>query len=146
MGIVDEMIPADLNEARELMALIQERQIRASDHGRELTGALLEMLEAQMLPGFKGVPSALIRTFLPADIADSLGVYAPPVWDQRVETGITLGHALEAMTDTVFPRRTLRPVGLRLLQFLISAHLLGSRPKFSIPGGLHELWMASSRA
>jgi hypothetical protein len=143
MGIVDEMIPADLNEARELMALIQERQIRASDHGRELTFALLEMLEAQMLPGFKGVPAALMRTFLPVEVADSLGVYAPPVWDQGVKTGITVGHALEAMTEPVFPRRTLRPVGMRLLQFLISAHLLGSRPQFAIPRGLHDSWLSS---
>ena len=65
MGIVEDLIPKTPDEASELCAIIQRRQVDPSPEGRALTTALLEMMQHYAPPLFGGMPAALMRLFLP---------------------------------------------------------------------------------
>jgi hypothetical protein len=75
MGLRSEMLPSNTDEAKELVGLIGERNFEASQAGREMTSALIEMVD-ETLPGsiFKGFPATMIRFLNGDQIADIVGV------------------------------------------------------------------------
>ena len=77
MGVVDELIPETVEEARELSDLIQRRQVGNSPQGREMTAAVLGWMRGQAPMLLKGFPAVMMRRFLPAKVADDLDV---PRW------------------------------------------------------------------
>src|SRR5690606_178496 len=80
----EELLPASIDEAAALMELIGERQFAASDAGREMTAALIDMIE-ETVPGnlFKGMPASMIRFCNGDRIADLLAV-PPADWTSRL--------------------------------------------------------------
>ena len=75
LGIQEDLLPADLGEARLLIEKIQERQSSESEAGKLLTKALLSFAE-RTLPSDKldVAPSALIRYMVGSDLAKVLGI------------------------------------------------------------------------
>lgn len=145
MGIVDELIPRTVDDAAALMAIIERRQVEPCDEGRALTASLLEMLEGHTPPGLKGVPPALMRTLLPAPVADALGVPHSSLEEHLVRAGISIGHALDVLTGSAVRRRVFRQAGLHFIQACLSFEL-GGRPAFRIPLELHDRWRTSNAA
>ena len=74
LGVVPEMIPDTLEEAAELKELISRRQFAPSDEGREMTLALIDMLQKNSPPMLEGIPTGLMRLFIQEDVADYLGI------------------------------------------------------------------------
>ena len=75
MGVREELIPGSVKEAKALSKLIQKRQIEVGDEGLQMTHALLTMFE-ETLPGgfFRPWPAALMRFFLPTNVADGFEI------------------------------------------------------------------------
>jgi uncharacterized protein (DUF2236 family) len=74
LGVLPEMLPHNLEEAAELKELISRRQFAPSDEGREMTRALIVMLEKNSPPLLEGIPTGLMRLFIQKDVADYLGI------------------------------------------------------------------------
>lgn len=76
LGINPELIPANLEEARELQNLIHERQFGISEAGQEVNKALVDFAKEIMIPGqaFDKTPETLIRFFMGPTYAKMLGV------------------------------------------------------------------------
>lgn len=144
MGVRDELIPKDLAEADALTRTIQARQIAASDEGKLMTTALLEMLEANMpLRVLKDVPAALMRIFFEPypGVADGLGVPEHRLEDRLVELATRIGGRIaSAIDDEAHRHRLLRVVSLAFIQFWINVDRGGQRTTFSVPTDLREYW------
>ena len=69
LGVRPEMIPDSLETAAELKETISRRQFAPSDEGREMTQALIEMLEKNSPPLLESIPTGLMRLFIQAEIA-----------------------------------------------------------------------------
>ena len=144
MGIHDTLIPATLDEARELTEAITARQIEATEDSREMLKALLEMYQKELVwPIFSGIPAALMRYFLPPHLADQLGV--PQAMFSSA--ALRLLAPLSAFADWVMrsePNRWIfRRFSILLLQLLIDVNRGGQRTKFEIPQTLDEKWGVS---
>jgi hypothetical protein len=73
MGVQEALIPADMAAAKALYETIRKRQDQACPEGKAMTQALLDMLGHYGLPGH-----ALMRHFLPPELADGFGVEHHP--------------------------------------------------------------------
>ena len=97
LGVLPDLIPANLDEARQLTNRIAHRQISPSDDSREMIRALLKMYQEELqFPIFKSLPAALMRFFLTADLADQLGIPRT-----RLQTTIRLVAPLQALNRLV---------------------------------------------
>ena len=78
MGILEEVLPATFDDAKELFEAIQRRQHGHSEAGRKLMAALLKSVE-DALPGEHHDPlvAALTRKLVGDSIADTLGIGRP---------------------------------------------------------------------
>ena len=78
MGILDELLPATFDDARELFEAIQRRQHGQSDAGKKLMASLLESVE-DALPGDHHDPlvAALTRKLVGDATADTLAIPQP---------------------------------------------------------------------
>ena len=74
MGVLPEMIPDNLAQAAELKDLISRRQFAPSDEGRQMTHALIEMLEKNSPPLLESIPAGLMRLFMQEEISNYLGI------------------------------------------------------------------------
>jgi hypothetical protein len=100
-----------------------------------MTAALLAVLDSKMIPG---MPSALMRMFLPADVADGLDVPKRPVPDWLVRHTVrSFGwldrNLLERFTR---PSRVLRHMSLDLLELMLQRERGGNREPFRVPDSL----------
>jgi hypothetical protein len=76
MGVREELIPANVDEARELTRAIHRRQIAPSSEGRALTAALLSGYRALLPEPLRGAPASFIHLFLGRDPFDGRDVAA----------------------------------------------------------------------
>jgi hypothetical protein len=144
MGIVEAMIPATPDEATELCTIIQRRQVEPSPEGRALTTALLEMMTHYAPPGFKEIPAALMRLFLPPDVADGLGVPDRRLADKIVSLAVDVEKwFIGGDTPAEMRHEHFRKFGTHLVEMLIKAELGGRRPQFRIPTQLQDAWQLS---
>ena len=141
MGIREELIPADVAEARALTALIQRRQIAPSQEGREMTAALLDMMEQNVARPFHALAPALVRHFLPPDVADDLGVPTHHI-DKVVGTIVTdVTHVFDSVTNHSARRRAaFRAFSLHMIRFMFTVELGGQRAKFRLPETIQAGW------
>ena len=144
MGIDETLIPASVSEAEELTTIIQRRQIEPSPEGVAMTHALHEMLKKHSLRGFKTVPSALIRHFLPKNVADALEVPAHKAGARMVAAAVPAGHLFDIVSGGEKRRRLFRRMALQLVQMMVVVEL-GGRTDFRIPTELREAWKLSPR-
>jgi len=148
MGVDARLLPANVAEAAELTATIQRRQIGLSPEGVALTTALRAALDRET-PGtiFDGFSDALMRLFLPKDVAVFLQIPHKPV-----ESAIVwlmkpfIGDLDGAIDKNPRARTLLREFNLMLIDSLLRNQLGRKRPPFVIPTELHSGWRRSSRS
>lgn len=148
MGVRDELIPANVAEARELTKLIHQRQVAPSPEGTALMAALVEGFQGLIpVAHLKGAPASFIHFFLDEDpfsgqnIAEMLGV-PPADWTRH------LVHAAVSVDDYLTRRGIENPVADTVISYvsreLIEGMLLvergGKRAPFSIPDKLRGQW------
>ncbi|WP_224372876.1 oxygenase MpaB family protein [Hyalangium versicolor] len=147
MGVDPELVPASVEEARELTFLIRKRQIAASPEGVAMTASLIEGVR-QIIPGLlEGLPESMIRFFLDQDqwqglnVADMLGV-PQPGWAFVIPQALRrLTGLVERMGDaSAVAARLLRFLSMNLLEGLLLLESKGHRTSFSIPKSLLERW------
>lgn len=144
MGVTPELLPHSFSQAEQITRAIQDDQVLhgvpAGDpawaDGRAMAGPLLEVLESKTLPG---VPSALMRMFLPADVADGLGVPRRLVSDALVRGIARFFGMFDRVVLERFARRSrvLRAASMSLIQGLIDWDRGGEREPFRLPTTLH---------
>jgi len=147
MGIRPEMLPANMDEARELTFLIRKRQIGESPEGIAMTQALIEGYQT-LIPGFvEGLPASMIRYFLEKDpfmdqdIAKMLGV-------PKANWTTIIIRALADMADLVEwlgeghhdAAKVIRFLSRRFVNAFVTIERGGNRPPFAIPQHLTDLW------
>ena len=100
-----------------------------------MTGPLLEVLDSKMIPG---MPSALMRLFLPPDVADGLGVPRRPLVDWMVRRLVRTFGWIDRTVLERFTRRSrvLRQLAFDLLEMMLQWERGGNREPFRIPASL----------
>jgi hypothetical protein len=145
LGLREALIPTGAAEAEALTRRIQGRQIRTgrpNPDGRELTRALLDMMEAHLpVRALRFGPASLMRLFLPPAVADALGIPHRPLHDRFVAGAARLAGAASAVLDATRLERTVfRGVNLALIQAILDQERGGKRPSFDLPLSLRGRW------
>jgi hypothetical protein len=143
MGVVPELLPPTFADAERLTRAIQADQVLSGvppsdpawEDGKLMTGPLLEVLDSTMIPG---LPSALMRLFLPPEVADGLGVPKRPGVDWIVHRIVRSFGWLDRTVLERFTRRSrvLRHVAFDLLELMLQWERGGNREPFRIPDSL----------
>ena len=126
MGVVDELIPATVDEAEQLTNIIMRRQVHKSEEGALMTGAVLDWMRGQAPMFFKGFPAVLMRHFLPKQVANDLDV---PRWTpEHILVDIFLGLLAfvdHKVTDTSSHRTMVRNFSIHVLNAWLAAKVKG---------------------
>ena len=142
MGVDDELLVQDLEDAMALADTIRLRQYRRSDAGIRMTRALLDFLY-EITPGRfdRSLYPALIRHLITDGIADMLEVPRSSLVDDlgRLTRLVDwlLVHILRR-PDRV--PRLARKVSRELLREMLELQHRGERPPFEIPDRLARKW------
>ncbi|BBU24675.1 Latex clearing protein precursor [Mycobacterium xenopi] len=153
MGIRDELLVRDVDDATALVATIRRRQFKASPEGQAMTKALLELLD-EMTPfhRFDNTIPPLIRHLIGDEVSDLLLV--PP--SNLVDDLGRLARINNWFFVHVFGRRErdalryqlvsrlVRPFGRDLLHGLFRLQRGGQRAPFNIPDHLARSWELSA--
>jgi len=139
LGIQPGLLPLDLDEARALQTLIEERQQRpnldAPLLGQHLVGALRDSVR---IPGLRGLPATLIRWFCGDPIAKINGIHGSG-WTALLFDPL---QRLMQLFRGVQRHNKLVRVLIRHLTAAILRHFVdqgrGDRPPFTIPQELDE--------
>jgi hypothetical protein len=135
LGIREELLPKDAADAAALSAKIRARHWAPSPEGREMTEALLEVLErsvpGRFVPGFG---PTMIRHFVGDKVADDLGV-PPPSRARSLFRSASLAASAAGLTQqrSWFFRKTAATISRALLQSYATFDRGGDRPDFDIP-------------
>lgn len=140
IGVRQELMPADVDDAYSLAMAIFEQQKGWSEAGVELTKALLDFME-QQTPGdfFKDFPATTIRSCIGDDVADLLNV-PPSDWTTvLLEAEESVARLLD---EFAFRDHKLSKIidlfSFAVVQDIVNIERGGHRPNFSIPKGLRE--------
>jgi Dyp-type peroxidase family len=145
MGIQERLLPTDMRDAQALTETIVRRQVDESAEGRLMAHALLEMLESNAPPLFKGFPAALMRHFLSAETADQLGVPRHRLDERIIDVATRLAGELDDVVEHSKRReRIIRRFSLHLLQWMVDVDRGGKRSQFHIPSDLQKRWAPPS--
>ena len=142
IGIREELIPADVVQARSLCAKIQTRQVAICPEGKAMTDALLSLTEHKLPPGpLRHWPAALMRHFLPEKVADGFEI---PMhrFDKMLLSRVTeLRKKSDPALEAVGPRLwAVREFALLFMRMLVTAELGGKRTPFILPTTLYHGW------
>ena len=142
LGVREEMLPKDEDDAAALAYRIRERHWKQSPEGVEMTRALLEMLDesrpGKLIPGFSGT---MIRHFVGDELADTLQVPRPSPARSfiRRASAIAVAAGLAQQHSGV-----VRRLSGRVSRALLNSYTLfdrgGERPSFAIPTALAATW------
>jgi hypothetical protein len=147
LGIAEDMRVDDFDDASALAQAIRRRQFAPSQEGREMTSALLTLLD-EMTPGYRfddTIPP-LVRLLIDDDVADIIDVPHSNLVDDFTRLAhVTdwLQDALGLDSDTLvhdIVSRLVRPFGRLLLHTLFAQQRGGLRPHFAIPDHLARRW------
>ena len=141
MGIERELLPRSLDEAKQLTALIERRQVAASPEGSEMMAALLGMMQTNVPRAFHTVPGCLIREFVPDDVATFLGVPSHRFEEELIRLGERALLPLERFFDAEAKRHAVvRAFSLHLMGWMIAVETDGRPAKFTLPESLQQAW------
>ena len=141
MGIEPQLLPRDLAEAKATTGLIERRQIAESPEGREMTAALLGMMQTNLPHPFKSMPGCMIREFVPGHVATFLGVPSHPLREEMIRLADDALRPLERFVDFEARRHALvRTFSIHLLRWMINVEMDGQPARFAIPDALQEDW------
>lgn len=146
LGLREELLPANVAEARLLTAIIYERQIAPSPQGVELTRALIDGMERLVpLAPLKGIPAGLIQFFLGHDafagqnVAALLGVEDAKLPHLAIRIVAELGELAQHFShDPV--GSVIRYFSRHMMQGLLDVSRGNTRAPFFIPPTLQERW------
>lgn len=148
LGLREELLPRDCADADALSRRVRERHWGPSPEGREMTRALVEMLDAsrpgRMVPGFSGT---MIRHFVGDELGDILGV--PPAGRARGiirRASVAAIAAGLAQQESRLVRRMSAIVSRALLHSYATFDRGGERPSFEIPTSLATTWRIRPKA
>jgi len=141
MGIEPQLLPRTVAEAKETTAIIERRQVAESPQGREMTAALLGMMQSNLPHPFKSMPGCLIREFVPANVATFLGIPSHPLREETIRLADAALRPLQRFVDFEAQRHALvRAFSIHLLRWMIGVEMDGQPARFAIPDQLQEDW------
>ena len=141
MGIEPQLLHDTVAEARSTTELIERRQVAESPQGREMTAALLGMMQSNMPHPFKSMPGCLIREFVPANVATFLGIPSHPLREEMIRLADDALRPLQRFIDFEARRHALvRTFSIHLLRWMINVEMDGQPARFAIPDALQEDW------
>ncbi len=141
MGIEPALLPDTVAETSFACLAIERRQVSPSPEGREMTAALLTMMDDNLPAGLHAVPPALLHEFLPAGVATGLGVPHHPLAEALVAAAEHLTRPFERLFDREAGRHVaLRAFAIHLLQGMQRVELGDSRARFAVPDSLSDGW------
>lgn len=141
MGVEPDLMPRSVAEARATTELIERRQVAESPQGREMMAALLDMMQSNTPPPFKTMPPALLREFLPPNVATFLGVASHPFEEEMIRLANDALHPLQRFVNREAQRSALvRRFSIELLRWMLKVGLDGQPSRFAIPDSLHQDW------
>jgi hypothetical protein len=141
MGIEPQLLPRTVDEAQQVCALIERRQVADSPEGREMMAALLGMMETNVPAMFRTMPACMLREFLPADVATFLGVPLHQLEETMLRLADEALRPLQRFVDREAKRSALvRHFSIEMLRWMLKVELDGQPARFAIPDSLHEDW------
>ena len=141
MGVEPQLLPRTVSEAKETTAIIERRQVAESPEGREMTAALLGMMQSNLPHPFKSMPGCLIREFLPPNVATFLGIPSHPLREELIRLADEALRPLQRFINVEAKRHALvRVFSVHLLRWMIGVELDGQPARFAIPDALQEDW------
>lgn len=144
MGLEPDLLPSSVVETQLVSDIIERRQVAESAEGREMTAALLGMMQDNLPRPLHGVPASLIREFLPPRVADALAVPNHPFEQAFIATLDLLVRPFERWYDGEASRHVaLRVFAVRMLQWMQKVELGDQRASFSIPESLNDAWQSA---
>lgn len=148
MGISSQVLPESLAEARELALLIGKRQLGESSEGRELTRALVRLMDEAYPWPLKGMGPALMRFLLGEELADQLAVPKTSWGEQqilRIQQRFYISAESAANQYSFFAalRHTISHWYLTHLEMIDRG---SGRPQLQIPETLRAAWRTSGEA
>ncbi|QSQ11571.1 oxygenase MpaB family protein [Myxococcus landrumensis] len=142
LGIHPTLLPRDLEDAHQLWAAIQARQVRPSEDGAALTRALVDYLKLRM-PGdlMDGVTVTVMRELCSDAVADAVGLEKTD-WTRFLVGPMRWMFSLadEAQDQSGFAAKVSASLSRKLLEGLHSSETGGGRVTFRIPQSLQESW------
>jgi len=145
LGVMPEMIPDELEAGAELEDLICGRQFAPCDEGREMTRALVEMLERDSPPLLEGVPAGLMRLFMKREVADYLGIPNSGLDKDLAGIAVHFGRFVDFdLQESQWQAMIFRHHILNLIEVMIKAEGGAERDFFRLPTQLHERWRGAS--
>jgi hypothetical protein len=145
LGILPELIPANLEEAAGLKDLISRRQFAPSDEGREMTQALIGMLEENSPPLLEGIPVGLMRLFIDEKIADYLGITDSELDKHLARIVVRFAKFVDRnLAASDWQAMIFRHHILSIIENLIEVEAGDRRDFFRLPTDLHQKWRGSN--
>jgi hypothetical protein len=106
-----------------------------------MTKALVDMMENESPFIIKGIPSSLMRMFLPPDVADFLEIPEHKFEELIIKLAVHFAADVEHIADESSRRRKLiRKFNLHLIGWMINVDRGGKRAQFEIPDHLRRRW------
>lgn len=147
IGVDERLIPASVDEARQLTYLIRQRQVAFSQEGVAMTAALVEGMQGLTPDLLDGLPASMIHFFLDQDqwqgmnVADMLQVPKPD-WTAIIPQAV---KGISELTDwvgdnTFIAARLLRFVSKDIVEGMLLVERGGQRTPFYIPDHLQDRW------
>jgi ER-bound oxygenase mpaB/B'/Rubber oxygenase, catalytic domain len=145
LGVMPEMIPDELEAGAELEDLICRRQFAPCDEGREMTRALIEMLERNSPPLLEGLPAGLMRLFMKGEVADYLGIPNTELDKDLAGIAVHFGRFVDLdLEESQWQAMIFRHHILSLIETMIKAEGGAERDFFRLPTQLHDQWRGAS--
>jgi hypothetical protein len=140
MGLRPELIPDTLAEGRALGRAIHRRQVGSCREGRDMTNALVGLIEQVLGCCLDVMAPGLIRYFVGDSLAEVLGLRRRPIADSAVQAFAWASDLLDDFVEGGVARRVLfGRVSIRLIQHFIDA-TAPDAGSFELPDHLHEDW------
>jgi hypothetical protein len=142
LGVLPEMLPADMTDAELMVHSIQRRQYAACPEGEFMTRALVEMMQYH-LPGniFDGIPAAFIRYLIGDTHADLLNVDRHDLLEVGLIPLKVLGRAADiALDSSIAIRHIAEFFSHKLIEAILLINRGGNRVTFHIPTDLRQTW------
>ncbi|WNG42929.1 DUF2236 domain-containing protein [Archangium minus] len=147
IGVDERLIPANVDEARQLTRLIRQRQVAYSQEGVAMTAALIEGMQALTPDLLDGLPASMIHFFLDQDqwqglnVADMLQVPKPD-WTAIIPQAVKYVSELTDWVgdNTFIAAKLLRFISKDIVEGMLLVERGGQRTPFYIPEHLQDRW------
>ncbi len=145
MGLRPELIPDTLAQGRALSSKIHRRQVGSCREGRDMTRALVGLIEDVLGCALEPMAPGLIRYFVGDRLAAVLGLPRRPLADRAVQGFAWASQGLDGLVEADLSRRLLfGRLSLALIQHFIDRQTPDAGA-FELPEKLHASWRTRRR-